>query len=371
MEQLASLHERLKRREVLVNKTSYNYYFRASEKSKKINDGSKYKVMHFSHGFGANALCWEPLMSYLIDTEEVDMVCAHDTAGFGQTKAPRLLDVPNDQFTLEYNGRHATMSVIEQACACDEVLVSSGSVDIVLVGHSMGCISALCSADTWLSRGFHCPAVVLVAPAINLSSQCNRFDCAATVMIRSIFFLLAMIRLLGAIGIALIRLWLYVVVNTHGFWNLGLWLAYSCELVPPDKTVSQYSSAALRQGWTVGLTDFMEANLWNRSHRQSDESSDATVLMDIFLRLHNAGTDILIVHDDRDPLVNVRNSDKLMRCLRTAFAENKKERHSQTTGRLLLEVVRGSGHMPHHATAESFVDILRSHCVAVQDKGAR
>ena len=72
--------------------------------------------------------------------------------------------------------------------------------------------------------------------------------------------------------------------------------------------------------------------------------------------LHAAGARVLIIHDDSDVLVPLANSMRLAAAL--------------PPGAVSLEVVRGSGHMPHETDVEALTALLLRHALLREAVGS-
>ena len=125
--------------------------------------------LHLFHGFGANGLSFQPIMK-LFGINKVNAV-AHDTPGFGYS--PRFREVSEDtsfpgiyrplwnarasltigdeSFSENENGNKKGNGKIDgKSGGADDDLNGIKSNDIILMGHSMGCISAMAAAASVL-----------------------------------------------------------------------------------------------------------------------------------------------------------------------------------------------------------------------------
>ena len=315
---------------------------------------TRQRVLHFSHGFGANGLTFENVMTHLSSYPDIKLTCTHDTAGFGQSNfaPPEQASAAEAHLALSYNGQRVSTAVLEHACAADGV--PAESQDVVFCGHSMGCISAIFSAVEWrLRRGHRVAAVVLICPAIS-AGQCqpgqeDHFDLATAASLRGLFAIMTCLRALGSVGAAILRAILLVVLSVPRFWNWGLWYAHAYATgLPTPRLVAQYASAASRHGWRRGLVAFLDANVWSKAGRLVPPLD--TSLPEMLEQLHEAGTKVLIVHHERDTFVPVEQSRRLVAALPPGVAT--------------LEIMRGTGgHMPHEADTENFCALLQKHGV--------
>ena len=314
-----------------------------------VRSADQRAVVHFAHGFGANGLSFERLMSYLAASHTADLLCTHDIAGFGQSDPPLF----EHEYTLPYDGQHVSPAVLEHVWAESGVQMRGGARascgDVVFCGHSMGAVSALYSAKEWLDRGQPARACVLIAPAVTCEPECaSRFDLATCLAVRFLFVVLTYVHALRPIGVHVLRATAYLVVSMFPrFWHWGLWIAYAFTPgLPTQRTVAKYASASRRVAWDRALIRFLEANILSPSHRHPKQAMPA-----LLAQLHAAGTQILIVHDEFDPIVPIRNSRRLLAHLPPGVAT--------------LEVVHGSGHMPHETDVAAFAALLAKHGVLV------
>jgi len=316
------------------------------------------RIVHFSHGFGANGLSFQRLMSHLAHSQSADVLCTHDIAGFGQSEPPQH----EHEYTLSYDGQHVSPAVVERVCSESARIqgdCSAASPEVVFCGHSMGAVSALFSAKEWMDRGMRARACVLIAPAVVCTpgGRADRFTLAAGLAVRILFWLLAGVHALRPLGAHVLRGALYLLVSSvPRFWHWGLRVAYAfAPGLPTPQTVAQYESASRRVAWAHALLTFLEANLWPSHHHAKPAMAGPVALPELIATLHAAGTQILIVHDEGDPIVPIANSRRLLAALPPGVAT--------------LEVVHGSGHMPHETDVAAFAALLAKHGVLEPSTG--
>lgn len=155
----------------------------------------KFDAIYFNHGFGASSLSWVPAIPKLVDTLKARVGVSHDVVGFGFTERPdetkkfsyakssscddnvnciQYVKVDPYSFTMAAGIGNALLEKeLEKNTSC--TTSSSSSKSIMLVGHSMGCITTLKMANKLLkdypSIKLH---IILVAPAILASSSSTK-----------------------------------------------------------------------------------------------------------------------------------------------------------------------------------------------------
>ena len=215
--------------------------------------------IHCSHGFGASGLSWVYLMECLkVSCHHSTHMVAHDTYGFGFTNRDDG-EMDLKFATLEANG-HAAVSILSRN------LLPNCKRSAVFMGHSMGSISAICSALEWIDSGLDCRGIVLIAPAIK-AGQLNEEVDKINVFFGALGSLLTLV-FSGVTAMASLTLrrnalagLLTIAVNIPFFWFFLLRYAF-CGPVLSDSVVN-YQLPMKRVNWRALLTDFIEANVWN------------------------------------------------------------------------------------------------------------
>ena len=343
------LTSQLKQAGILSIKTAYgcaNYKCYSTEEQPDSAYAQEKIFIHCSHGFGASGISWVYFMKHvhnLTDHAQVNVI-AHDTYGFGFTDRGEH-DLGNDaielsRVTLEANGQVA-VSILSQF-----IIARSGGEDdkSLFFGHSMGSISAICSAVEWVESGRECNGVLLVAPAIQAgesnkdANAINIFFGALGAPLAAIFSMLDGISSLS-FRRGSVRSLLTVVVNIPFFWYLGLRYAFSGP--PLSTSIAYYQAPMKRNNWRDLLVDFIEANVWQR-HSIYNESIHSKIQ-----KLITCKVPIIIVHSPSDTFVPYKNSERLVEQF---GAENIK-----------LESVNDGGHMPHEKIPHVIYELLQKY----------
>jgi pimeloyl-ACP methyl ester carboxylesterase len=321
---------------------NYNCY--ETEDTKVCEGNTQEKLfVHCSHGFGASGLSWVYFMENVNASRKGDVqIIAHDTFGFGFTDRELSDEIANDlgHVTLEANGQ-ASVLILSRF-----ILSRSGGEgsNAVFVGHSMGSISAICSAVNWIETGKSCSAVLLIAPAIQ-AGESNAEVSTINMFFRELGAPLAAIfsMILGLTSLSFrretVKILLLVAVNIPFFWYLGLRYAFSGP--PLSASVAYYQAPMKRENWRELLVDFIEGNVWER-RSISNESMHEKIQ-----KLITKKVPIIIIHAYSDNFVPYKNSEKLV----TQFgAEN-----------INLESVDYGGHMPHETNPSLLCDTLQKY----------
>ncbi|CAM9245509.1 unnamed protein product [Scytosiphon promiscuus] len=126
-------------------------------------------VLHMNHGFGASSSSWSPVIKTL-SRELGALAIAHDTPGFGLTARAGLLEA--NRYSLRNNAAITTKFVKAAVKELGEP-PAAPQRRYILMGHSMGCITASTAAiDPSLSAKE--TTLVLVAPALSLPSSLKK-----------------------------------------------------------------------------------------------------------------------------------------------------------------------------------------------------
>lgn len=123
-------------------------------------------ICHFSHGFAANCLTWEPFFPTLAHSlsgpEARVVLLAHDRPGFGLTSRPADVDGYSESVCADL-----AIDLVRQAVAASEDGRHGAPLSgpkLVLVGHSLGCAQAMRVALRAPPQAVR--ALVLLAPAL-------------------------------------------------------------------------------------------------------------------------------------------------------------------------------------------------------------
>ena len=274
-------------------------------------------VLHASHGFGANCYSWEGIQGKLSEELDCRVVC-HDTPGFGLTPRPKEIR----DFTLLRNAE-VSLDLVDLVT---EDLNDKGG--LILMGHSMGCISA---AHAALQRAEQTRALVLVAPAIRAVTGSGAAGPGWPVT-----------RARGAIAskivYAVIRPFLLVLlralVRSKAFWQRGLGAAFSDKTKVSEETVDGYRRAKMVKRWDVGMIKFVVAQIFGGGTRG---------LVEGIASLSRRGVKVVIIHGEDDRIVPCSNSRRLAEIIPGCE----------------LKVLPRCGHNPQEEAQEAFVRELK------------
>jgi pimeloyl-ACP methyl ester carboxylesterase len=194
---------------------------------------------HFNHGFGASSLSWFPSLPLLTERLGISCAYAHDAPGFGFTdRTSRYIDDYSCDRSAEVG-----LALLNKT----ENPVSSNST-ILLVGHSMGALTALKMAlamdETVNLR------IVLVSPAFGLGRKSTARSSSKTR------------KLQGSCSMAADSIAVYAlrrIVGTPGFFRKALQLAWGTPL--KDSDVLRFQWPSIAKGWERGILRFARAPL--------------------------------------------------------------------------------------------------------------
>jgi len=314
----------------------YNVY-ESAERSPKSHAESV--NIHCSHGFGASGVSWIYFMNSLNLRGDCGAhVVAHDTYGFGFTDVEdRNIDL--SLATLEANGR-VSVAILSMRAHQDN--------DVVFMGHSMGSISAICSAVEWVEAGKSCRGVFLIAPAIqagDFNCDCENINIFFGALGKPLALVFAAILTLATLSMRRASLagLLTVAVNIPFFWYLLL--RYAFYGAPLSDSVSLYQIPMMRNNWKDLLIDFVDANVWQR-RSISNESIYCKIR-----KLIARNVPIVIWHCPNDTFVPYSNSEKLVE----QFGGQQQQES------LKLETATDGGHMPHEKCPDILCNILEKY----------
>jgi len=366
-----SLHQHLDRLQLKLNNFIYNCYI-----NKNNNNKNNKNTIVFTHGFGANALSFEPIMTYFLTNNNKILVgdmIAYDTYGFGYSnKVNENIKKDDDYYntiSLSNNGI-ITKSIIKYLIPNDNHNDNHNDKSLIFIGHSQGCITSIYAAcsiindnnDNDNDNDYKCKAIVLIAPAIKeiySNKNVNRFDRATTYPILLIFNIIYYLSYIPHfITRIILIILLKVLVHFPYFWYVGLHIAFGFKPNHPSyQTINQYSIASKNIGWENRLIDFIISNVWGgismgmgmgiSMDKMSNTNTNPKLTMyDNIQFLINNNVKILIIHSDDDYLVPIENSYNLKKIFKNS---------------IILETVTGVGHMPHETEFEQFTSLLQKH----------
>ena len=262
-------------------------------------------LMHFNHGFGANALTFDPLFESLGSAlakrspRTAVWFAAHDRVGFGLTSRPREMIKYADEPAAAHGLRLLDMveplvtgpppSPTQVGAEPQEppppgARAGRSRPPTVLVGHSLGgALSARMAVQLASADGdAHIKALVLIAPALitlgaapaadpaagaaeaarapsALRASCGRVLHVAGWPVR---VLSRPVRRLGMwTCVSGVRLAVQCMIHSGRFWQRGLGMAYSSGGVPRDEMVARYRWAARVRDADRGVACFTLAQL--------------------------------------------------------------------------------------------------------------
>jgi pimeloyl-ACP methyl ester carboxylesterase len=193
----------------------------------------KFDAVYVNHGFGASSLSWLPAIPSLSRKVARGAVLGHDAPGFGFTDRPM-------------NDLHF-YSIENSAALGTKLLQSSGirrnttSPNVLLLGHSMGCLTTLCMA-TQLDPAMELD-IVLVAPAFGLLPAGIR-------RVRRWW------RPLAVVATSAACYGLRRVVGRSNFWMKGLRVAWGNPNRLKSSDGLRYQWPSIGKGWERGLISF-------------------------------------------------------------------------------------------------------------------
>lgn len=202
------------------------------------------------------------------------------------------------------------------------------------MAHSMGSLSAVRNVLEYPNR---ISAIILVSPALvpapPLPHMLRLFARAGAG-----FLAWAAVGASILLGPAL-RLILRTVVTKKDFWRRGLAIAREGDV--PESSVEGYYAATRSKAWDKGVLNFSRAALQDRVRALGTGEDFVSMLS------KNGGpkVPVLVIHGDKDLVVPVGNSRRLVDMLKGA-------------GKLV--VMEGCGHIPQEERPEEFCKIVRN-----------
>ncbi|CAE7572318.1 unnamed protein product [Symbiodinium sp. CCMP2592] len=268
-------------------------------------DTSKEKTaMLCCHGFGANGTSYEEVLPLFLKSGLASVVLCPDQVGFGLTERPNL--VFRRGMSFQTDTEKATLgdlSAAQMYTLTGNAILAGALLDresdqrnSLIIGHSMGAITASAVAIARAGRDPGSVALILESPAFlvkpSSESRTRRLGRAAV------------------LGLRLQRLFLRFVLQLPGltynrlFWRSGLASAYAdMDAVRLDKQVLLYRWPSLCEGWALGLANFVSARLLSIGE-------DALVLQRLVDACKAGKLRVLIVTGDKDllqPLADRKN----------------------------------------------------------------
>lgn len=316
------------------------------------------------HGFGASALSWEDLLPGLPEAlAPCHSVLCPDQVGFGLTERPPLSLGRHEEFgvgvpTAGTNAEKAIASLRQDELyrlAGNAVLGSalleaefgansSARQELVVIGHSMGAITASAVAVEQAHRRPNSSVtLILESPAFffrtlsnntpeepNGSGRC--MSCGNRTLGQAKLLSLRALR-------AFVRVLLQLPGFTYArsFWERGLSRVYnrgSMTKAHFAKQVLRYRWPSMSRDWALGLANFITARgLWLQEDRE--------VLRRLIETVNEGKVRVLIISGAEDwvvPVINTRRLRKILKCP--------------------LVLMKGLGHLAHEENPEGFVEVV-------------
>ena len=344
-------------------------------------------IVYF-HGFGASSLSWLPVFPDLHSKLCPELSIACDALGFGLTRlsVEGLSSPPGGSSSSSSSsspdlarlyGRDVSADLSLQVLRHNQPVGVGGSAgrvplgeDLLIVGHSMGSTDALLFAQAALlpspsppsaapfppplvppppPHSFRRVFVVLVSPALFVSPSCRpcRRGVRSPPALHPPRLVLPpspppRVWLPFLLARPFLRLSLRLLVGGGAaFWRGALstvvWSTSGCG--PTAVDVLRYAWPSAGRGWEDGLLDFCRCKAGGMEGRGGRPEADVALFRDVAER----GAEILVLHGERDKLVEVENSRRLVGM--AAGLDNVK-----------LEIRKEAGHCFHEEFPERFVE---------------
>ena len=342
-------------------------------------------LVHCNHGFGANALSYEPVLESLSSTLGQlfpTLAAAHDAPGFGLSESPAEA---KDEEKQEEGGLYSFENNARLGGRMMEALKEDGGREQgweeqhVYIGHSMGSITSahmalnkLKSQDekdrgreesTEEGRGTTTSpppvTLILVAPAIMpMRRSPSRLPPAGQAFLPRLFperLLRFLSSKTGPAGhsllLVLTSFFLRSLCYSEKFWRDGLGVAWGVGGPPSSLTLAHYRLPSLKEGWERGLSRFVLAPLFagrrNGGREGGKEGGEGELVEALAGRVREGRLRVLIMHGTRDRVIAIGNSRRLAMAMKEG-------------GKGVVEVVEveGVGHVPHEEVPGSFVETV-------------
>ena len=308
------LHDMNTTKDLGVHFLEYPYYH---------NNGTRWDAIYVNHGFGASSLSWLPALPKLVEHFQAGIGLGHDAAGFGFTERPTSLQ----GFTSEASARTALALLNARLQRQDENATKS----VLLLGHSMGCITTLRMAlemDESIQQ-----RIVLVAPALGISPRNGK-----TGRGRSKHRVDALPRRIlspaQSVLEAPVAYILRRVVGGRKFWRRGLKAVWGDSTRLSESDVLRFQWPSIGRGWERGLVSFA------RAQSLPVELSDHDLLQKVLERPNLVSLDVIVGTKDRVvPPAQVRR-------FFSAFSGIK------------ITKMEGFGHDPFEESVENFIQVV-------------
>eukprot|EP00588_Corethron_pennatum_P011725 CAMPEP_0194279406 /NCGR_PEP_ID=MMETSP0169-20130528/13909_1 /TAXON_ID=218684 /ORGANISM="Corethron pennatum, Strain L29A3" /LENGTH=503 /DNA_ID=CAMNT_0039023823 /DNA_START=114 /DNA_END=1625 /DNA_ORIENTATION=+ len=304
--------------------------------------GPPQTIVHCSHGFGASALSWVPVFEGLASAGAsaggggAATAIAHDSPGFGLTERPcagprgvlsKLLSERRWKGT-DSGGNEVIMPDFVGGGADIGTSLVNGTLPsdgghVILIGHSMGTITALRTTRSLLLAGKPVNHVVLVAPAI-INVKSSKF---AAWVVRNVLSW----PLQGALRLGFRSKSKWKRALTGVVWADGTKVA--------DVDVDRYFYPTVASGWERGIVHFLSSQI-SGAGRDGEDAYPA-LLREVRDKLGDGR--ISIIHGEADAVIPVTISKNIV---------------EEISG-IDIFIMEGIGHCPMEEDPAGFLEIIR------------
>lgn len=249
----------------IANETLGVHYLECVTVNEESNGA--HRVLYCNHGFGASSLSWLPALPVLTSRLNCNVGLSHDAAGFGFTGRPHGLE----SYTSKSSASIAKQLLLPS-------LKINAETTVVLMGHSMGCITTLQLAlqlDVCVPK-----RIILCAPALGLRSGKKGKQNGRRYLPKVLVDIPASYLLRRAVG-------------RPGFWRRGLSVAWGNAKLLSDTDCLRFQWPSIGKGWERGLLDFARAQSLTR-----ELSTDEEILRNV-MALPNTTIDVIVGGKDR------------------------------------------------------------------------
>ena len=313
-----------------------------NSKNKSENSPFKFDAVALFHGFGASSLSWLPVIRPLVDDCGARVGLAHDAAGFGFSERPSVTTLPLMEKVLPYSFDTSAGTAIS--------LMPPEPKRLLVVGHSMGALSALRMAEK-LPKTTKI-SILLVSPAIlgNAPSSTGKLDASFVSSITKYFWIPPLLKqtLWLLTRVVVLKPFEYVLrryVGSGSSWGNGLRSAWGDPSRVTSFDVLRYQWPSISLGWESGLVNFSISRLLGAGNYVG---GDVKLFQDVSKQ--DNVDQILFVHGTEDKVVTYKNTQRLIKSL----GEN-------VASKVKLVPMDGAGHCGHEERPEDFMDIVISH----------
>ena len=247
-------------------------------------------AVYLNHGFGASSLSWLPVVPSLAERLRVPLVLGHDAPGFGFTGRPT--DGDSSKYSLQ-SSAELGWSLLKQQLEMSNTM-KNGPVEevnrsVLLLGHSMGCLTTLRLA--LLADPRTELRIILVSPVLGLSKSKKLIDKKAnatrTLLWRAVTKPCRW--LLTGIGVYTLRRY----VGFPGSWRKGLEAAWGDPRRLKKSDVLRFQWPSVGRGWERGLLQFAASRF------NEHDFTDDQLLRDVLALTNVRAVDVIVSSKDR------------------------------------------------------------------------